>query len=148
MAHAALTYAEQVLGVHTVHEQAVAARNSLDEALTRLSDARDRRRSLEHERDDLEQELISEEWSKHPDMAQTRFDKHIKGVYYRSDAWRELRSKLAEVQSEIDGLECDQRLYEQDIRIAASRLQELGGYLEYLAAVKRAESTERTGEQQ
>lgn len=148
MGHAALTYAEQNLGVHRAHEQAIEARDRLDTILDELSKARDRKRVLEYARDDREQEVLADEWLKHPDMAVTKMPSHFKTALHKDAGWREIRTTLAAVLSEVDGLECDQKIAEADIRIAASRLVELGGYLQYLAAVKTAESTSRTGDQQ
>lgn len=136
--NAALEYAEIKLGVHTVHESAVAARNSLDECLTRLSEARDLKRDLEFRISDREQELAADEYGKHPDMAQNRMDKHLKGAFYADDTWRELREQLSKATGDAEGYEYDRTVIEADIRIAVSRMSELGGYLQYLAAVKLA----------
>lgn len=133
-----LKYAEDTLGVHKVHADALAARNTLDQILTDLSTARDRKRDLEYRLSDTEMEIAAEEYGKHPDMAQTRMDKHLKQAYFQNDSWRELREQISGVTGEIEGLEYDRAVAEVDIKIAVSRMTELGGYFHYLVQLKRA----------
>lgn len=140
----ALTYAEENLGVHTVHQEAKDARDRLDGILTELSDARDKRRQVEFLLGDAEMEVASEEWSKHPDMAVTRMEKHLKIAIQGNDACRELREQIAKLQGDIDGLEADAKMAETDVKIAVARLTELGGYLQYLAAIKLTQPVKQT----
>jgi chromosome segregation ATPase len=136
LARKALEYAENVLGVHDVWRDALQARNELDEALTPLSEARDKRRELEFLLQDAEMEVASEEWGKHSDMAVTRMEKHLKIAIQNNDRCRELREQIAKVQGDIDGFESDVEVAKASVRIASARLTELGGYLQYLAAIK------------
>lgn len=133
-----LMYAEDTLGVHKVYEDALAKRNDLDGCLTLLSDARDKKRDLEFRLHDAEMEVASQEYGKHPDMAQTRMDKHLKVAITQDDTCRELREQLHRATGDIEGLEYDRSVVEVDIKIAVSRMSELGGYLNYLAEIKRA----------
>jgi hypothetical protein len=137
----ALEYAEVKLGVHKVHTEALEARESLDKILTELGEARDRKRDLEFRLSDREQELATAEWVKHPDMAQNRMEKHLKAAFFADDAWRELREQLGKAAGDVEGSEYDRAIAEADIRIAVARMQELQGYLNYLAAVKTASVT-------
>jgi chromosome segregation ATPase len=132
----AIDYAEKTLGVHQVYEGCQAARNRLDETLTLLSESRDRRRELEFLVQDAEMEVASDEWSKHPEMAVGRMEKHLKIAIQSNDRCRELREQIAKLQGDIDGYEADVKVAETDVRIAVARLTELGGYLQYLAAIK------------
>jgi hypothetical protein len=43
------------------------------------------------------------------------------------------------VTGDVEGLEFDKAIHEADIKIAVARMQELGGYFAYLAAVKESE---------
>lgn len=137
----ALVYAEETLGVHAVYEQAQAARKELDECLTLLAEARDSKRDLEVQLSDREMEITALEFGKHADMAQWRMEKHVKQAVHTDEGWRAIRDKLTEVLKTIEGLELDRTMAEQDIKIAVSRMGELGGYLSYLAEVKRAANT-------
>lgn len=145
----ALAYAEDTLGVHRVYDDAAGFRIKLDEILTELSAARDKKRDLEFRLSDQEQLIAADEWGKHPDMAQTRMDKHLKSAFWKSDDWRTLREQLSSVTGEVEGLEYDKSIMETDIKIAVARMTELGGYLQFLAAVKiasvYAEETKETG---
>lgn len=136
----ALRYAEEQIGVHKVYEDAKTARTALDGCLTDLGKARDQKRDLEFRLHDREMEVAADEYGKHPDMAQVRMDKHLKRALSQDDDWRELREQLSKVSGDIEGLEFDRSVFEADIRIAVSRLQELGGYFQYLAAIKQAET--------
>lgn len=132
----ALDYAEDKLGVHSVYETAQKARNDLDTILTSLSEARDTKREVELRLSDAEMEVANDEWAKHSDMAVTRMEKHLKVALTNNDAVRELREQHVKAVNDIDGLEYDKLMAETDIRIAVARLQELGGYLQYLAVIK------------
>lgn len=132
----ALRYAEENLGVHSVYEGAIEARDRLDGILTDLAGLRDKKRDLEYRLQDLELEVASDERGKHADMSQAAMDKHLKVVLHNNTDVRELREQLSKTVSDIEGLEFDRSIAETDIKIAVSRLHELGGYLEYLAAIK------------
>lgn len=139
----ALTYAQDTLGVHEVHEKALASRASLDECFTSLDKALDRKRELTEAIADREVDLLSDERGKHSDLSQTAFDSHFKAAKGKDSFLRTTRHELNGVLSEIQGLEFDIELSKTDIRIAVGRMEELGGYLNYLAAVK-AETTDKT----
>jgi hypothetical protein len=143
----ALAYAEDTLGVHTVYEACVAHRDRLDGILDRLAEAKDTKRDLEFRLSDQEQLIASDEWGKHPDMAQTRMDKHLKSAFWKSDEWRELREQLGRATGDVEGLEYDKSVCDTDIKIAVARMQELGGYLQYLAAVKLASGAAKSAEE-
>lgn len=133
----ALEYAEKTLGVHAVHESALVSRSALDDNLNDLSVARDKKRAIEALIQDEEMEIVSEERSKHPEMSQAQMDKHVKVAFHGSPKLRELRDQHTTLVSEIEGLEFDKIIIETDIKIAVARLHELGGYFEYLAAIKK-----------
>jgi hypothetical protein len=137
----ALVYAEVTLGVHDVYEEALAFRAGLDETLTALGEARDKKRAVEVMLQDAEMNVISEERSTHPEMSQAQMDKHVKVALSKNDTIRALRQQLLESVGDVEGLEFDRTMNETDIKIAVARLHELGGYFEYLAAIKRAESS-------
>jgi hypothetical protein len=136
----ALAYAEDALGVHQIYQQAIEFRNFLDKTLTELATARDNRRDIEARLSDAEMEVVIEERGKHPDMAVTRWEKHIKEAFQQNEAVRDLREQLTKIVGDIEGLDYDRSMAETDIKIAVSRMTELGGYLQYLAAVKTAET--------
>lgn len=136
----ALQYAEDKLEVHKVYDTALALRGRLDDLFTEISQFKDKKRELDAHREDVEMEVSSDERGRHPDMSQAQMDKHMKVQLSNTAEWRETREHLAKVSGDIDGLEYDIRITETDIKIATARLQELGGYLQYLAAIKEAET--------
>jgi hypothetical protein len=142
----ALKYAEVDLGVHAVYTECLGKRELLDETLNLLGTARDTKRSIEAQLQDIEMETIIEERGKHPEMSQAQMDKHIKASMYSNPQARILREDHAKLINDIDGLEMDKTMSETDIRIAVARLTELGGYFQYLAAVKQAAFTNTPSE--
>ena len=139
----AMAYAEEVLGVHSEYEKAVTARNSLDACLTSLSEARDKRRTLEAKVADREMDISADERGHHPDMSAAAMERHLKVAFAKDEQLSILRTELLGVNGDIDGLECDKTMHEIDIKIAVARLGELGGYFHYLAAVKEAQTAEK-----
>lgn len=138
----ALHYAETNLGVHKVYEEAQTARNKLKLVLDEIVKARSKKRDLESQLVDREMVLVSEERGKHPDFSATAMEAHMRRVKNDDDDCRELREMIASTASSIDRGEAAKVMAEVDIKIAASRLEELGGYLQYLAAVKNAQAND------
>jgi len=132
----ALDYAENQLGVTRVYEEAIDKRNELDDLMTDLGNARDKKRSLEAKIQDREFEIMGDERSKHPEMSAAAMDKHLKLAYHGDESLQQLREEHIAVVNELDGLDLDRTMLDVDIRIAVSRLNELGGYLNFLAAIK------------
>jgi len=147
MSNKALTYAEQTLGVHEVYERVQTALESLDSTLADLDKALDLKRELAEEQSDREVGLIGEMRGVHPQMSETAFKTNLK-VWEREDAeLRRIRGQLNMVLGEIQGLEIDAEMWRARIRVGTSRMEELGGYLHYLAAVKnQAEKTTKRKE--
>lgn len=142
----ALKYAEDELGVHAVHEAALKSRQELDECLTALSEARDEKRSIELQLQDAELEVAADERGKHPEMSAAAMDKHLKVALSKDDRVRELREQHTKLIGDVEGCEFDRSIIEVDIKIAVARLQELGGYLQYLAAIKQADTASKDRE--
>lgn len=134
----AIKYAEETLGVHHVYHQAMQCKGDLEQCLDKLAEARSAKRDLEFRLQDKEMLLAVEERAKHPDMAVTRMEAHLKEVKSNDDDVREYRELIMGQTSLIEALEHDKLLYENEIRISVARLTELGGYLNYLAAVRQS----------
>jgi hypothetical protein len=132
----ALKYAEDNLGVHTVFEETVEFVEGLDKLLGDLDKAQDLRRQLNEDYADREVELTHEMRGAHTNMSDTRFKSEYKG-WERTDAkLREIRTELHKVQSEIQGIEYDVEVVRARIKTGCARMEQLGGYLHYLAVVK------------
>lgn len=135
MSSDARLYAEQKLGVHTVFEGTAELAQRLDDELTRLDKAQDDRRTLEERYADREIELISEMRGVHPNMSDTRFKSEMRGWERTDSELRRLRREMIIVKSDLQGSEIEIELLRTRIKIGCARMTELGGYLNYLAAV-------------
>jgi hypothetical protein len=145
MSSDARLYAEQKLGVHTVFEEAVEIAQQLDDELVRLDKAQDDKRRLEEEYADREVELISEMRGMHPNMSDTRFKSEFRGWERTDETLRKIRRELNITKSVIQGSEIDIEVMRMRVKIGCARMTELGGYLNYLAAVmKQAEKSNKT----
>lgn len=137
----AIQYAEDTLGVHAVYERCQSLRDSLTIKVGELAGLRHKKRESEAMLSDLEFELISEQAAIHSDLSQTAFNAHMKMFLSKDTTMRELRKVIREKQAHIDEVEGIKSVLEADIRIESSRMTELGGYFQYLAAVKLASKT-------
>ena len=167
MSHAALQYAEQKLGVHKVYEDAQEALAGLDDMLASLDVALDNRRASDDDIMAREMDLTIQERGKHPDHSEAALARHIKEVHHKDETLRDLRYKRRNQHATVSGLELDIEHRKYKIKVLVARMEQLGGYFNFLAAVKNAEpqpvqyaeastssttatggETEKTGEQQ
>lgn len=137
-----VTYAEQELGVHKVYEDALAAQVELDALAASLDEANDSRRYLLDMIADREVELLDDERAKHASQSATWLKEHMKSAERKDAKLTELRGKMMEIDSTRQGLDYDYEVCKSKLRLLEARMNQLGGYLNYLAAVKQA-STER-----
>lgn len=143
----ALKYAEDTLGVHEVFTEVVDELTKVDTLTTDLDKALDQKRYLADAYEDRYVALIGEMRGVHPSMSDTGFKTRLR-EWEREDAGlASLRAQQNTNAGEIQGLEFDIDMCKMRIRIGTARMEELGGYLHYLAAVKQAETlTKGTGD--
>ena len=147
MSKRALEYAENVLGVHKDLKIASDQLEALDELFADLDKAQDRKRELNEEIADREVELIGEKRGIHSDMSSTEFKTRLREWEREDGKLTALRIELNKVLSEIQGMEYDADITKLRIKVACSRMDELGGYLNYLAVIKnQAEKTTKPTE--
>lgn len=147
MSAKALKYAEENLGVHKVWENVQTYLQDLDSLLADLDKAQDRKRQLNEDYADREVELVHEMRTAHVSMTDTRFKSEWKGWERTDKVLGTIRVELNKVLSEIQGLEYDADLLKLRIKSSTARLEELGGYLHYLAAVKNQAETVKKSSQ-
>lgn len=140
-----LDYAEK-LGLNSVYEHVQERHNYLIVLQDRLVEARTLKRETEATRIDKEMEVAEEEYGKHRDMSATAMKEHLKVVYHKDDNLKKIRSTLLTQQTVIDQLELEIEQVNTDIKIAVSRLNELGGYFQFMAAVKQAHEARKARE--
>jgi hypothetical protein len=148
MANAALTYAEVTLGVHACYERANETQAQLDEVLTALDKAQDARRLLVEQIADREADLLIAEQGKHASQSATWMDQHMRTAKQKDTMLAGLRAQLRDSHGEIGGLEYDVEAFKARVRIECARMEELGGYFNYLAAIKQAENLTKTTQQE
>jgi len=139
MGHPALDYAEHILGLHTVYNEAENLGAQLDTRLTELDQAQDAKRDLELRITDREMEIFFNERSQHTDKSATALDQHVKLERHRDPELTTLRMKLNGAKSDVSGLEYDVDSIKHRLRTAQARMEQMGGFFNYLAAVKSAE---------
>lgn len=149
----AVTYAETKLGVHAIYQVATDARALLEQSLDELGAARAAKRESEYDLAEHEVELLTTQTLAHPEMSATAMKDHIKKVMWSDEPWLEVRRLIDLRTQQVEQAEADVRLAENDVRISCARMNELGGYLSFLGAVKEAETkhnqtdqTEQTGQ--
>jgi hypothetical protein len=141
----ALKYAEETLQVHDVFDAALQARSALSEVAQKVSDLKSKRRSIEAEIHDREMDLTIEEAEKHS-MSVSAMERHLKIVFHKDETLRNLRASLDATIAEYSTAEVAVQLCEVDVKIAVARLAELGGYLNYLAAIKQQQTVRAASE--
>jgi hypothetical protein len=133
-----LKYAEESLGVHSVYEDLVSARARLEDALKRLTYARDLKRGQESVMMEAKMLLISDERGKHPEHSEAALDRHTKSLLATDTGMKEHARQQRNFENMVDTADADVETAKADIRIGSARLEELGGYFQYLAALKTA----------
>jgi hypothetical protein len=139
----ALAYAEQTLGVHAVFEGVQSAMEQLEQARHILTEYRRYKADEEEKYADAELAFYSDTRATLAEMSQAQFDKHIKVAINQEPELRRLRGVLASRARQIEQAETDVSIFRTRVEVGIARMTELGGYLEYLAAVKRAETVSK-----
>lgn len=143
----ALEYAEDVLGVHQVYDDSQALLKELDEAMTALDAAIDARRTLDDKIEDHQMEvLIALRGTLGGEISQAAFDKRLKETYNRDQTLRRLKQDRNAKAGEASGLELDIEHIKYRLKVAVGRMEELGGYFNFLAVTKYAELQARYAE--
>lgn len=138
-------YAEEDLGVHTTYQELLDLEVALRASHEKLRTYLTAKRALVTSVIDREMEVTSDERGR-VDISQTAFDKHIKSVLNGEPALRALKEQLAVAERAIDETEHSIREIELQMKNRQARLRQLGGYLEYLATAKQAQSIEKSRE--
>jgi hypothetical protein len=144
----AVTYAEVELGVHEAYNEALRTLNESRVYGDTIVNYRDKIREIEARIAYREVQIMDDEWTKHPEMAVTRMDKHVKAAQLKDEELQELHSSLRTIKRMLDESELAKAGFEGMVRIESARMIELGGYLQYLAAAKTAQLVRATPEKQ
>jgi len=140
----ALQYAENNLGVHEVWQEAKTLLGQMEQAVSQVDKARSEKRRLEDRILDEEARLLIEERSKHPDQSEAAFKSQYSARKRIDPQLLQLRADLNDVSDKLDTFQSQVEVLKYDLRIKTARLDELGGYLQYLAAIKAEQTTKST----
>lgn len=134
----AVRYAETRLGVQTTYEEALKGVTDLEESNAAVRSLHQTQRSLEQTLADREWEVTSNERAANADMSATAFEKYIKGVLQMDEQCRALRGQIGNVVGKKELQEDVSRQLEFLTKIRVARMNQIGGYLMYLAAERMA----------
>lgn len=140
-----LKYCED-LGLNSVYQEALAKRSALGDKALEITDLRNKKRNLESLKTDLEMEVIENERAAHPEMSAAQMDKHLKVAFSNNCDLRDAKEAINNVTTQIDVVEHEIELLNIDIRIATARLNELGGYFQFMAIIKSINEAKKTHE--
>lgn len=131
-------YAEETLGVHSVYEEAerrYQLHAEASDALDRTSDEiRSVRASIEASEIELISDLRGSEEAK--GMSKTAFGDYLKEKLKEDADLRVWRIRLADLEGVRAEFERALKHHQLGIHLATARMEELGGLLEFYAAVK------------
>lgn len=133
----AVSYAQSI-GLDSVYEEAQQALTEWNKAEHTAIAARHVLRQLEEQLADRELEVASLERAANPDMSATAFEKHMKAASRGDAQCREIREGISNARWELDCAVLTSDEAKHTLRIKSARLNELGGYFSYLAAVRVA----------
>jgi hypothetical protein len=136
----ALRYVES-LGLNSAYEHVQQVRKDLENKYVELNNLRNRRRTLEAFKADIEMEIIEDERSKHADMSQAQMDKHLKVLFSNHTDLRETRDEMYMLVGQIELIEHEIDLCNTDVKIETARLHELGGYFQFMAVLKQSQTS-------
>jgi hypothetical protein len=140
-----LNYAES-LGLNSVYDHAQERHKHLIVLQDRLVQARHKKRELESTKINREMEVSEDQHSKHRDLSATAMKEHLRGVFHRDKDLAKIRAEINDQQAVLDQLEFEIEQVNIDIKIAVSRLSELGGYFQFMAVVKQAHEARKARE--
>lgn len=138
-----MRYAEN-MGVHAVYEAAQEARRRWEQARNDLAVLRSERRNIDQRLTDREFEILSDERGRNPASSVAALERQVKSLVNSDAVHRAMRHEHDRLSSDIEATETVVHMAKIDIEIATARMQELGGYLSYLAELKRAETAAAT----
>lgn len=139
----AVSYAEDTLDVHGVYQRADLLTQAIAVQRGNTVEQRRLKRQYESELTDLEFEIMSDMRGLHADKSIAALERLTKEAIHLHAKARELRGNLASVAGNMDVIEKAVSSMELDHKTLLARMTELGGYFQYLAAVKLDESARR-----
>lgn len=139
-----IEYAEQTLGVHSVFQEAHDLVSKIDEVRKAIAAGRKNKRIYEADLVDREFELLSAAKAGDPSASQAAIERAVKSLVHTDRDARQIRQHQADLSASLDDLDAQLHTLERDLQVKVARMNELGGYFAYLAALKNAQTQGRT----
>lgn len=140
----AVTYAEDVLGVHKLYEDAQVALKEYEQALLEQADARQAVRGTrasiaEFER--VTEERVRQSGVDYKSVA--AFERAVKAELTEFSTWTDLADALASQQDRADETEAFVKIAGSRLNLLTTRMEQVGQYLGYLNSCKAASTAAR-----
>lgn len=138
-----IAYAEDTLGVHAVHTDAESVAKEIEGVLLNVNAHRNAVRRHDERIEVREYEIAVEVKSESTDskLSMAALERAVKDRLMNDDVWVQAKAARTEDAEALSRLEVELRALELRHRTLVARLQELGGYFQYLAACKNARTT-------
>lgn len=134
----ALAYAEAELGVHQVWQNAGQVSTDIEAWYKTLSDleagVRRINREIEERKNELLLHLLTQKFE-----SQAAFDRAYKGTVAGDEGLNQLERQLLAEMAQRDSIHNQIKASENNLKAYNARMVELGGYFQYLAALKLAQ---------
>jgi predicted nucleic acid-binding Zn-ribbon protein len=138
-----VSYAENELKVHAVHDDALAAHETLTGALDEYAAASRTIRSTHEAIERREHVLASDIKGGDPGMSQEALKRALKDAQHTDDELVSLRAALHQAQDRQNNSYAVIEREKYRLRVLSARMNELGGLLSFYAAAKTAAAQQR-----
>jgi hypothetical protein len=129
-------YAEQVLDVHHVYDEASGAFEDLDAALIAYTAAAQELRSLNSRIEEREYQLAEMARVERPDISQAALDRLVKDSRHDDQPLRAIYADQRRAHDEQALADADIQRSKYRLRVLTARMNQLGGLLTFYAAAK------------
>lgn len=144
----ALAYAEDQMGVHRTYSEMGAVTVRLQDLYRERAGYESETRSLDHQAEQRKNAILREVTLANGDVSQAAQDRAYRLACAEDEQLASIQEVRLTAMSRRDSIEAEIRGAEANHKAFVARLKELGGYFEYLSAVKTAETMACFGKQE
>lgn len=137
----ALAYAEDSLGVHRIWVEAESVTVRLQELYRMRAGFEAETRTLNLQVEKRKNQILVDTSLANPEAGPTAMDRLVKLANAQDENLDRLHELLAEAMGRRDSIEAEIRGAETNHKAYLARMKELGGYFEYLATIKAAQTS-------
>lgn len=136
-----ITYAEDTLGVHEIFTEIETVAKQLEAALESQNEFKQSLRLRDEEIEEIEYDLAVEVKAADPKLSLAAQEREVKSRLMDSHIWAQAKLSRNNKADELSSMEILVRTLELRHRTLVARMNELGGYFQYLAACKNARTS-------